>query len=541
MDAEYSGCGVRNLTSAWRRRQYRFSLHTRRPTGDNHVPNFTPSVMSMRPVIALVGRPNVGKSTLFNRLTRSRDAIVADLPGLTRDRQYGEGRIGPVPYIVIDTGGITGTEEGIDQAMAAQSLLAIEEATAVLFLVDARDGLTPVDSAILEHLRKTHKHAWLVVNKVDGLDADQAAAEFFALGVANLCAISASQGRGVTAMMDAVLADAVREGTADAESDPDTAAPESGARDPGIKIAVAGTPNVGKSTLINRMLGEERVVVFDQAGTTRDSIYVPFERHGRQYILIDTAGIRRRGKTRETVEKFSVVKALQAIDDADVVILVMDARKGIVEQDLHLLDYVIQSGRGLVIALNKWDGMDEEQKQRVKTDIVRRLAFADFARIHFISARFGTGVGDLYRSIHAAYASAHKTLNTPLLTRVLQSVVEAHAPPTVNGRRIKLRYAHVGGHSPPIIVIHGKQTNRLPDHYVRYLEKSFRKALKLEGTPVRIQLRSDDNPFTTGEEGLSPEQVARKRRLKRNKAVARAALEPGSRVRRGKPNGTGTA
>lgn len=481
----------------------------------------------MRPVIALVGRPNVGKSTLFNRLTRSRDAIVADFAGLTRDRQYGEGRVGPRPYIVIDTGGITGNEQGIDHAMAAQSLLAMEEADAVLFMVDAKDGLLGDDEKILAHLRKTNKLSFLVVNKVDGKDEQQALAEFHATGMAPIFPITATQGRGVSTMMDTVLARLPDSG----EEAEDSGSDSRHLRDrDAIRIAIAGTPNVGKSTLVNRMLGEERVVVFDEAGTTRDSIYIPFERHGRKYTLIDTAGIRRRGKTRETVEKFSVVKSLQAIDDANVVVLLMDARKGIVEQDLHLLDYVIQSGRGLVIALNKWDGMKIEQKDKVREDIQRRLAFADFARIHFISARYGTGVGDLYESILAAWQSARKQLPTNLLTRILQAVVEDHSPPTVNSRRIKLRYAHAGGHNPPIIVIHGKQTDKLPEHYVRYLEKSFRKALDLEGTPIRIELRSDDNPFTSGEEELRPEQVARQRRLKRNKEQARRNAEaPGKK------------
>lgn len=470
----------------------------------------------MRPVIALVGRPNVGKSTLFNRLTHSRDAIVADFAGLTRDRQYGEGRTGDFPYIVIDTGGITGNEQGIDHAMASQSLLAIEEANAVLFLVDAKEGLLAGDSQILDYLRKKNKQTYLVVNKIDGLNEDQMLAEFHATGMQPLFPITATQGRGVKQMIDHVLAGfidaAAAEAGVNADDEPDA----------GIKIAVAGTPNVGKSTLVNRMLGEERVVVFDEAGTTRDSIYIPFERHGQRYTLIDTAGIRRRGKTVEAVEKFSVVKSLQAIDDAHVVVLLLDARKGVVEQDMHLLDYVIQSGRGLVIALNKWDGMSIEQKDQVRFDIKRRLGFADFATTHFISARYGSGVGDLYKSIHKAYESARKTLPTNLLTRVLQSLVEDHAPPTVNSRRIKLRYAHAGGHNPPIIVIHGKQTDKLPEHYIRYLEKSFRKVLKLEGTPIRIELKSDDNPYTEQESDLKPEQVARQRRLRRNRATASA-------------------
>jgi GTPase len=463
----------------------------------------------MRPVIALVGRPNVGKSTLFNRLTRSRDAIVADFAGLTRDRQYGEGEAGSRAYIVIDTGGITGNNEGIDFAMASQSLLAIEEADAVLFMVDAREGFTPGDAQILHHLRRNNKHTFLVINKVDGMEEEQALTDFYSTGLSELWPITATQGRGVVKLMERVLAVFPEVDSEEALPDPDAS----------IRIAIAGTPNVGKSTLVNRMLGEERVVVYDEAGTTRDSIYIPFERHGQRYTLIDTAGIRRRGKTKETVEKFSVVKALQAIQDANVVVLVIDARKGLVEQDMHLLGYVIESGRGLVIALNKWDGMAQVQKDQLKMDIKRRLAFADFARVHNISAKFGTGVGDLYKSIHKAFESARKTLNTNVLTRVLERLVTEHAPPTVNGRRIKLRYAHAGGQNPPLIVIHGKQTDKLPDHYVRYLEKSFRRLLKLEGTPVRISLKSDTNPFVSNEKNLTPQQLARKRRIRKNRSL----------------------
>ncbi len=466
----------------------------------------------MRPVIALVGRPNVGKSTLFNRLTRSRDALVANIPGLTRDRQYGQGLLGASPYIVIDTGGISGDEQGIDFEMAAQSLQAIVEANVVLFIVDARDGLTPTDSFILDHLRKNNKTVYLVINKVDGLDVDQAMSEFYVTGMEFLFPITATQGRGVTKMIDSVLSEFPEH------------APEGedlAAGDENIKIAIAGCPNVGKSTLVNRMLGEERVVVYDQPGTTRDSIYIPFERHGRQYTLIDTAGIRRRGKTREVAEKFSVVKSLQSIQDANVVIMVLDAQKGIVEQDMHLLDYVIQAGRGLVIAFNKWDGMDDHQRNDVKSEVKRRLAFADFAQVHFISARHGTGVGDLYRSVHKAYKSARKEFSTNLLTRILQAATSEHAPPTINNRRIKLRYAHVGGHNPPIVVIHGKQTDKLPDSYRRFLEKYFRNALKLEGTPIRIEFKSSDNPFTEKEKNLSPQKVAQKRRIKKNREARR--------------------
>ncbi len=458
----------------------------------------------MRPVIALVGRPNVGKSTLFNRLTRSRDAIVANLPGLTRDRQYGKGLHNGKSFIVIDTGGITSYEGGIDFEMASQSLLAIDEASICLFLVDARDGLTPDDEKIVDYLRKGNKNSYLVVNKVDGLDADQATADFYSLGLTQIFSITATQGRGVNSLLKEVLS-----GAEDDENEAEVAT--------GIKIAIAGRPNVGKSTLVNRMLGEERVVVYDQPGTTRDSVYIPFERRGKKYTLIDTAGIRKRGKTKETVEKFSVVKSLQAIQGANVVVLLVDAHESIVEQDLHLLGYVIDSGRALVIAINKWDGMEDSQKDTIKSDIRRRFTFVDFATIHFISALHGTGVGDLYKSIHKAYNSAKKKLSTNQLTQVLQQAVTDHVPPMVNGRRIKLRYAHPGGQNPPTIVIHGKQTKKLPAHYSRYLEKTFRSLLKLEGTPFRIELRSEENPFTKDEKNLSHRQVARKRKIKKTR------------------------
>ncbi|HLT64222.1 MAG TPA: ribosome biogenesis GTPase Der [Pseudohongiella sp.] len=459
----------------------------------------------MKPVLALVGRPNVGKSTLFNRLTRSRDALVADYPGLTRDRQYGEGKGGDKPYIVIDTGGLEGGEKGINFEMASQSLLAIEEADVVLLLVDGRAGLNPADTQIVEHLRKIGKSAVLVVNKVDGIDENIAMGDFYGLGFEKVFPITATQGRGVRRLLDYVLAPF---------PEPET---EEEREEQGIRIAIAGRPNVGKSTLVNRMLGEERVVVYDQGGTTRDSIYIPFERHGQRYTLIDTAGIRRRGKTHDTIEKFSVVKSLTAIQDANVVVLVVDARDGIVEQDLHLLGYVLDAGRALVIALNKWDGMDQEQKDKIKSDIRRRFAFVDFAAIHFISARYGTGVGDLYPSILKAYDSAKRKLSTNVLTRILQDACSDHSPPMVNGRRIKLRYAHAGGQNPPIIVIHGKQTEKVPEHYKRYLEKTFRNVLQMEGTPIRIELRSDDNPYVDHEKGLDGRQVAAKRRIAKNR------------------------
>ncbi len=465
----------------------------------------------MIPVLALVGRPNVGKSTLFNRLTRSRDALVADFAGLTRDRQYGEASHEDRPFIVIDTGGIDGSEEGIDAPMADQALLAIEEADLTLLLVDGRSGLNPGDQHIVEFLRKQERPFILAVNKIDGIDQDVAMSDFYQLGVDNIYPIAATQGRGISSMLDRLLADFP---TQDIDVQSEEAA--------GIKIAVAGRPNVGKSTLVNRLLGEERVVVFDQPGTTRDSVYIPFERRGQKYTLIDTAGIRRRGKTTEVIEKFSVVKSLQAIQDANVVVLMADARESIVDQDLHLLGYVLETGRALVIALNKWDGMSEYDKDNVKKDIRRRFVFVDFAKIHFISALHGTGVGNLYKSIDAAYASATRQLLTPRLNEILERIVSEHAPPMHNNRRIKLRYAHAGGRNPPLIVIHGKQTDKLPDSYVKYLEKNFRKYLKLEGTPIRIELRSDVNPYTKGEVELNNQQIARKRRLKKNREYLKA-------------------
>ena len=465
----------------------------------------------MIPVVALVGRPNVGKSTLFNRLTNSRDALVADFAGLTRDRLYGEGRYEERRFIVIDTGGINGGEEGLDSVMVGQSLQAIEEADLVMLLVDARQGLTSGDDFIIEHLRKTQKPVSLVVNKVDGLDQDQVLGDFYGLGIPDMHAVAATQGRGVQKLLESMFARfPVSEELQVVDEKPGS-----------IRIAVAGRPNVGKSTLVNRMLGEDRVVVYDQPGTTRDSIYVPFERHGKHYTLIDTAGIRKRGKTTELVEKFSVVKSLQAIQDAHVVILLLDAREGIVEQDLHLLGYVLETGRSLVIALNKWDGMDEYAKDLIKEAIRRRFVFVDFARIHFISALHGTGVGNLFESVGKAYESAFRVITTSKLNQTLERIISGHQPPLINGRRIKLRYSHVGGHNPPRFIIHGKQTDELPDSYVRYLEKNFRKLLKMEGTPIRIELRQDENPFTKGEEDLNYQQVARKRRILKNREYLR--------------------
>jgi GTP-binding protein len=454
----------------------------------------------MKPVIALVGRPNVGKSTLFNQLTKSRDALVADLPGLTRDRKYGDARFENKSFIVIDTGGLGENDQGIDAYMAEQSRTAIAEADIVLFLVDGRAGLIGSDELIANELRGLGKTVHLVVNKTDGLQEESAMAEFHKLGLGTIFAIAASHGRGVHQMMIDVLASFPE----DVMVEPN---PEHG-----IKIAVVGRPNVGKSTLVNRLLGEERVVVFDMPGTTRDSIYIPYERQGKKYTLIDTAGVRRRGKVDETVEKFSVIKTLQAIEDAHVVVMVLDARESIVDQDLHLLGYILEKGRALVIAINKWDGMEAHERQTVKTDISRRLDFADFAKVHMISALHGTAVGDLYPSIERAYASAMIKVPTNRLTQILEGAVEQHQPPLVGGRRIKLRYAHMGGQNPPLIVIHGNQTDQVPKDYRRYLENIFRKVLKISGTPVRIEFKTGENPFKERRNELSPAQQERRRR-----------------------------
>ncbi|MGD2136850.1 MAG: ribosome biogenesis GTPase Der [Gammaproteobacteria bacterium] len=460
----------------------------------------------MLPVIALVGRPNVGKSTLFNRLTRSRDALVADVPGLTRDRNYGDGRIGERPYIVIDTGGLSSGRETLDGLMAQQAWQAVAEADLVFFLVDGREGLTTADAIVAEALRRSGKPRLLVVNKTDGIDPHQAVAEFHALGLGEPLPIAAVHGRGVAAVMQHALA--LLPPAADIPAAPDA--------DQRVRVAVVGRPNVGKSTLINRILGEQRVLAFDQPGTTRDSIFIPFERDGASYTLIDTAGVRRRARVHEAVEKFSVIKTLQAIDAAHVVVLVLDAREGISEQDASLAGYIAEKGRALIVAVNKWDGLESRARSRLKDQLQRRLPFVEFAATRFISALHGTGVGELFPEINRAYASAMRELSTPALTGILEQAVQAHQPPLVHGRRIKLRYAHQGGRNPPVVVIHGNQTGRVPASYRRYLVNAFRDALKLSGTPIRIEFRTGANPYEGRKNRLTPRQSKRRSRLMRH-------------------------
>jgi len=463
----------------------------------------------MLPVVALVGRPNVGKSTLFNRLTRSRDALVADYPGLTRDRQYGKAEVEEHPFIVIDTGGIQGDEEGIDALMAEQSLMAIEEADAVLFMVDARAGLTSADIGIATYLRKQDKKVFLAANKIDGIDADSAVADFYSLGVGDTVhQIAAAHGRGVTQLLTLALTPHIEalsspkveendefDGEMESELSDQEKIDEAPNENDKIKLAIIGKPNVGKSTLTNRILGEERVVVYDMPGTTRDSVYIPMEHNGREYTLIDTAGIRRRKNVTDVVEKFSVIKTLRAIEDSNVCLLIIDAQEGITDQDLSLLGFILESGRSLVLAVNKWDGLDDHVKDRIKTELDRRLGFIDFARIHFISALHGTGVGHLYESVEEAFVSATKRISTSMVTKILDMAVFDHQPPMHQGRRIKLKYAHAGGYNPPIIVIHGNSAKKLPPSYKRYLMNYYRKSLKIMGTPIRIEFRETSNPF----------------------------------------------
>jgi len=438
----------------------------------------------MKPTLVIVGRPNVGKSTLFNRLTRTRDAIVADVPGLTRDRHYGEGRVGGKPYLVVDTGGFEPVAgEGIFREMARQTRQAIDEADAILFAVDARAGLHASDRDIAAELRRSGRPIFLVVNKSEGIAPALAGAEFHALGLGEPLAISAAHGENVSDLMDVVLADFPDAGDTQAEADDHP------------KVAIVGRPNVGKSTLANALLGEERVLVFDEPGTTRDAIHIEFQRGDRRYTLIDTAGLRRRGRVDEAPEKFSVIKTMQAIADANVVILMLDARQDIAEQDAHIAGFILEAGRALVVAVNKWEGLADDERELVKRALLRNLSFLDFARVHFISARAGSGIRNLMDSVDAAYRAAMARLPTPRLTRALQAAVVRQQPPRAGRVRPKLRYAHQGGANPPRIVIHGSALDHVPDGYRRYLERFFRDAFKLQGTPLKVEFRSGRNPY----------------------------------------------
>ncbi|MCW8091353.1 ribosome biogenesis GTPase Der [Alteromonas sp. ASW11-130] len=473
----------------------------------------------MLPVVALVGRPNVGKSTLFNRLTNTRDALVADFPGLTRDRKYGQAMFEQKQFIVVDTGGITGDEEGIDAKMAHQSLLAIEEADVVLFLLDARAGLLPADQGIADHLRRTGKKVLVVANKVDGIDGHSESADFYRLGIGDVNQIAAAHGRGVSQLMDLAL-EPLKNQFPDMQVSPKVQQEEEDAeaqlqrlQDLPIKLAIVGKPNVGKSTLTNRILGEDRVVVYDMPGTTRDSVFIPLTRDDREYVLIDTAGVRKRGKVTEAIEKFSIVKTLQAIEEANVVLLVIDAREGITDQDLSLLGFVLNSGRSLVLAVNKWDGLKTDVKDEIKRELDRRLGFIDFARLHFISALHGTGVGNLFESVNEAYESATKRINTAMLTQIMEMAQQDHQPPLVRGRRVKMKYAHAGGYNPPVIVIHGNQVDDLSNAYKRYLMNYFRKSLNVMGTPIRIEFREGSNPFEGKKNQLTLAQQRKRKRM----------------------------
>lgn len=447
--------------------------------------------MSFKPVVALVGRPNVGKSTLFNRLTRSRAALVADFSGLTRDRHYGEGRVGDIPFIAIDTGGFEPVaKDGILLEMARQTRQAIAEADVVVFLVDARAGLNAHDHEIATLLRKSgQQRVLLAVNKAEGMGAGAAIAEFHELGLGQPYPISAAHGDGIVDLIELALQD-LAEPPAEEEEPAEEAE-----HDHRIKLAIVGRPNVGKSTLINTLMGEERVIAFDMPGTTRDAIEIDFERDGRRYTLIDTAGLRKRGKVFEAVEKFSVIKTLQAIEASNVVLLMLDAQTEISEQDAHIDGFVLETGRAVVLAINKWDGLDGEEKERIEREFMRKLRFLSFARVHTISALRGQGIKPLLKSVNAAHAAAFAKLSTPKLTRELQAAVEQQPPPRKGIFRPKMRYAHQGGQNPPLVVIHGNALDSVPDSYRRYLETRFRNAFDLAGTPLRIEFKSSHNPY----------------------------------------------
>ncbi len=462
----------------------------------------------MLPVLALVGRPNVGKSTLFNRLTRTRDALVADYPGLTRDRLYGFARLGPGSAIVIDTGGLMSSPDDMGQLMAAQVQLAVEEADVVIVMADAGEGLVGEDREVAELVRKSGKPIVLAVNKAEGRAPESTVAEFYELGVGEPIAVSAERGDRIGELVDAVFE----------HCSPEAGEPAEPTESTGTRIVVVGRPNVGKSTLINRYLGEDRLVTQDKAGTTRDSVSIPFSMDGKEFVLVDTAGIRRRHKVTEKIEKFSIVKALQAVEDADAVIVMLDAREGVTVQDVSLIGLMLDRGRALTLAINKWDGLTERQRHDVREELDRRLPFLDFVKIHFISALHGSNIFDALKSAARAAQAAVRDLPTPRLNDVLQAAITAHPPPLVRRRRLKLSYAHQGGKRPPLIVVHGNQTSHVAGSYRRYLIKCFRKAFRLAGTPIRLELRTSENPFAGRRNKLSPRQVRKQKRIRSHRS-----------------------
>lgn len=460
----------------------------------------------MLPVVVLVGRPNVGKSTLFNRLTGTRDALVADMPGVTRDRQYGYGRLGPMPYVVVDTGGLVEQPSGIEAPMRLQTERAVAEADVLIFLADARSGLTPQDHFVARELRRSGKPVFLAVNKAEGLDPSTAAADFHSLGLGDPLAIASAHGEGCRELMERALAG----------FDAAAIQAESTVDDGRIRIAVIGRPNVGKSTLVNRLIGDDRVIASDMPGTTRDSIIVPFERDERQFTLIDTAGVRRRGKVEDAVEKASVAKTLQAIDTAHVVIFVVDAHDSIGEQDASVLGLALARGRALLISVNKWDGIPMEQRDEIRRLLELKLDFVPYAPVHFISARHGTGVGELVAATIRAYDAAMTEIPTPKLSKALERAIAQHQPPMVRGRRIKLRYAHQGGRNPPRIIVHGNQTVHVPEAYTRYLANVFRREFDLFASPVAVEYRTDANPFVRLRDRPKPNREKGRGRRKRD-------------------------
>jgi GTP-binding protein len=458
----------------------------------------------MSAIIAIVGRPNVGKSTLFNRITHSRNALVADQPGVTRDRQYAYGHHGDRTFVLIDTGGLEqqrNKEVNMSSRVSEQSMRAIEEADAVLWMVDGRSGLTTADEVLAAQLRPLSSNLFLVVNKTEGLEIAVVCAEFHALGVGQPLAISAARGDGLDTLLDKVLEQLPA-------SEADTVLP-----DDGLRVGIIGRPNVGKSTLVNHMLGEDRMLTFDEPGTTRDSVAVPFERRNKHYVLIDTAGVRRRARITDVVEKYSVIKTLKAVDMAQIIILVIDAHDAVTDQDLNLLGIAADSGKSLIIAVNKWDGMDDDQKNMIRSQLDRKLDFVDYACIHFISALHGTGVGKLFDLLDKIGKSQASRVKSSMVTEILHSLVEAHPPPLVRGRRIKLRYAHIGGHNPLRIIVHGNQTEHVPSNYRRYLSNKIRQRLQLVGTPVVIEFKHGDNPFKGRVNVLNKRQIEKRRRL----------------------------